>query len=216
MDTEFTPNPNGTVFSLTLQADGKTVIGGNFSILNNQSRLYLGRVNASDPAFQNLAFDSSSITWLRGSTCPEVWLTTFDFSTDTGSSWTGLGNGTRISGGWQLTGLSLPTNAMVRARGFVPDAGVSSWFVEQTFPVISQTPPTILTADGNFGFRTNQFGFNISGSAGQSIVVEASTNLIQWTPLTTNTILTSVPYFFGDPTAVGIPTRFYRVRLIIP
>src|SRR5437016_9921989 len=31
-------------------------------------------------------------------------------------SWTTLGVGTRIAGGWELTGLSLPANGQVRAR----------------------------------------------------------------------------------------------------
>jgi hypothetical protein len=44
---------------------------------------------------------------------------TFEHSAN-GLAWTSLGNGTRISGGWQLTGVSLPFNQnhYVRARGY--------------------------------------------------------------------------------------------------
>ena len=56
---------------------------------------------------------------MRGQSSPEVGRVTFEQSTD-GIIWTGLGNGTRIIGGWQLTGLSLPFNQnhYVRARGY--------------------------------------------------------------------------------------------------
>ena len=44
---------------------------------------------------------------------------TFESSTD-GATYTSLGSGTRVAGGWQLTGQSLPTNQnlFIRARGF--------------------------------------------------------------------------------------------------
>ena len=56
---------------------------------------------------------------MRGQASPEVWRVTFEHSAN-GTTWTSLGNGTRISGGWQLTGLSLPFNQnhYVRARGY--------------------------------------------------------------------------------------------------
>ena len=52
-------------------------------------------------------------------------------------------------------------------------------------------PPQIITSGTNFGFTTNLanqsgFGFNISGTVGQTIVVDGSTNLVNWTPLYTN------------------------------
>ena len=61
---------------------------------------------------------------MRGQTSPEVWRVTFEDSTN-GVTWTSLGNGTRISGGWQLTGLSLPLNVnhYVRARGYAAVTG---------------------------------------------------------------------------------------------
>ena len=48
----------------------------------------------------------------------------------------------------------------------------------------------MLTANPSFGVRTNQFGFNINWVSGQTVVVEASTNLTDpvWTPLQTITL----------------------------
>jgi len=43
-------------------------------------------------------------------------MVTFELSTDGGTVFTPLGAGTRISGGWELTGLSLPASGHIRAR----------------------------------------------------------------------------------------------------
>ena len=41
---------------------------------------------------------------------------TFELSTDGGTIWTPLGPGTRLGGGWEVTGLSLPAKGAIRAR----------------------------------------------------------------------------------------------------
>ena len=105
------------VSCLAVQADGKILVGGQFTTLGGQSRYHIGRLNNTGPAIQNLIFNGSTLTWTREGTSPEVWRTTFVCSDD-GLTWTELGDGTRIPGGWQLTGLALPTIKMFRARGY--------------------------------------------------------------------------------------------------
>jgi uncharacterized delta-60 repeat protein len=140
-DLTFDPGSDGTVRSLAIQADGKILIGGYFNKLRGGSPLGIGRLSNTEPATQNLAYDSSTITWLRGGTSPEVWSTTFEFSTN-GSDWVTLGPGTRISGGWRLGGVSLPSRAWVRSRGYVACGmnNASAYFVEA-----SSGPPWILS-----------------------------------------------------------------------
>jgi hypothetical protein len=41
--------------------------------------------------------------------------------------------------------------------------------------------------------------------------VEASTNLVNWSPLATNT-LNGHPFPFSDPAAASLPQRFYRAQ----
>jgi len=65
--------------------------------------------------------------------------------------------------------------------------------------------------EGQGGVRSSRFGFNVSGSSGQTLVVEGSTNLLQWLPLRTNT-LGSGPFYFSDPGTAAFPWRFYRAR----
>jgi len=59
--------------------------------------------------------------------------------------------------------------------------------------------------------KSNRFGFNISGTASKTLVVEACTNLATpfWQPLQTNTFITNVLYF-SDPAWVNYQERFYR------
>jgi hypothetical protein len=73
--------------------------------------------------------------------------------------------------------------------------------------------PQAQTADSGFGVQTNLFGFNISWASGQTIVVEACTNLSNplWQPVQTNT-LTSGTAYFSDPQWTNYPGRFYRLR----
>ena len=106
------------------QSDGRYVLLGTFTSVNGESRTNIARLNATGPALQSLVYDDdkSTITWLRSGTCPEVAWTLFDFSTyDT--DWQRLGVGTRIPGGWRLTGASVPAGAVVRVHGVVGSAG---------------------------------------------------------------------------------------------
>ncbi|HTB85728.1 MAG TPA: chitobiase/beta-hexosaminidase C-terminal domain-containing protein [Candidatus Sulfotelmatobacter sp.] len=60
-------------------------------------------------------------------------------------------------------------------------------------------------------FTTNrQFQLNFLGSAGSNYVLQATTNFVNWTALSTNTATTnSFPLL--DPKATNFPYRFYRV-----
>jgi hypothetical protein len=72
-------------------------------------------------------------------------------------------------------------------------------------------PPSILLNDGSFGVRSNHFGFNLRAGPGQVVVVETSTDLVNWTDLATNTVGAS-PFYFRDPAPPDSACRFYRAR----
>jgi hypothetical protein len=73
--------------------------------------------------------------------------------------------------------------------------------------------PQVQTGAASFGVRTNQFGFNITGTSSLVIVVEASTNLANpvWSPVGTNTLAGGSSYF-SDPRWTNYRARFYRLR----
>jgi hypothetical protein len=68
---------------------------------------------------------------------------------------------------------------------------------------------TSLTLSTNTGVR---FSFAVSGDAGQSYVIEASTNLLDWDLLQTNV----APFLFTDMNAAGFAQRYYRAFYLPP
>ena len=117
LDAIFNPNANNEVYSTSVQAAGKIVIGGAFTRMSGVSHNCIAQVN-NETGTQNLsAPDSTRVEWLRGGVGPEVSQVTFDLSTNGGMTWSALGVGTRIDGGWRLAGLSLPVSGSIRARG---------------------------------------------------------------------------------------------------
>lgn len=211
LDLTFNPESDGAVLALTLQADGKILAGGEFTRIGGQPRNYIARLNNTEPATQTLVYDGSAVNWLRGGTSPEAWRTTFEHSVDD-LNWTSLGSGTRISGGWQLMGASVPLGSTIRARGYV--VGTHGSFVESKLLVadVPNTPPAILINDTSFGVISNHFGFKVSGSAGQVVVVETSSDFSDWTPTATNRMGVATMYF-KQPFSGEFRQRYYRLRL---
>jgi uncharacterized delta-60 repeat protein len=214
LDSEFNPGAGGMVSSLALQADGKVLVSGLFTALDGEADNLIGRLNNPEPATQSLSWDGSAITWLRGGSSPEVWYSTFEVSTDN-INWTMLGSGSRIPGGWQLSGVPIPTGATIRARGFFSTGAgnSSSSLVETVLPPGGLAPPLLILNDGHFGFGASGFGFDVSGAAGQVVAVDGSSNLVNWLPLQTNTFGAG-PWYFSDPGAKAKGRQFYRARLV--
>jgi hypothetical protein len=121
IDTTFDPGADNTVYALAVQVDGKILAAGYFNSLCDQPRSLIGRISDDTAALQNLtlADNGAFITWARSNASPEVCRVTFEQSTD-GVTYTLLGAGTRIPGGWQLSGLTFPykQNMFIRARGY--------------------------------------------------------------------------------------------------
>jgi hypothetical protein len=72
------------------------------------------------------------------------------------------------------------------------------------------TPLMIITTNSAFGFNNGHFGFDVVGPAGQTVVIQASTDLVNWTPLETN-VLSQGLLYFSDPDASNFAHRFYQV-----
>jgi hypothetical protein len=73
--------------------------------------------------------------------------------------------------------------------------------------------PQAQTTDASFGVQTNQFGFTINWARGQTVVVEACTDMANpvWSPVETNT-LTGGSSYFSDSDWTNHPGRYYRLR----
>jgi hypothetical protein len=66
------------------------------------------------------------------------------------------------------------------------------------------SPPKIF----NLSFMAGEFRFDLTGPLGQSVVVEVSTNLVNWLPVWTNSLTGAVN--FSDPSSGDSTYRFYR------
>ncbi|MDB6068646.1 MAG: repeat containing protein [Pedosphaera sp.] len=74
---------------------------------------------------------------------------------------------------------------------------------------VADGAPALVSSGPDFGFNAGVFGFNISGPAGQSVLVQGSTDLANWLPISTNTIGTGA-WKFTDPQSATNSSRFYR------
>jgi hypothetical protein len=63
----------------------------------------------------------------------------------------------------------------------------------------------------NFSIVSNQAAFSITGQSNQIVTVETSSDLMNWSPLVTNT-LNGHPFPFSDPAPATLPRHFYRAQ----
>lgn len=119
---------------------------------------------------------------------------------------------------WNLTGVyfegappatfgNLPSGPQINFF-FVP--GIAGWTMNSR---VMPWLPALQSAGARLNGQTNQFGFNVNWARGQTVVVDACTNLAiqNWQTVQTNTITTGSDYFV-DPQWTNYPARFYRVR----
>jgi uncharacterized delta-60 repeat protein len=208
-DTTFDPGVSDQVTAVALQSDGKILTGGQFLQVGGQTRTNVGRFNNTDAATQALTLNGSSLVWSRSGTTPEVRRTTFDFSPD-GTTWTNLGVGARIPGGWTLNGVSLPTAGFIRARGENCGSGQgSSWFVESYLNI---APNLRILTETLARPGPTSFSFTLTSPPSAALEVQASSNLTEWTSLA---VLTneSGSIRFTDQTATA-SQRAYRARML--
>jgi hypothetical protein len=94
------------------------------------------------------------------------------------------------------------------------DVVVSSPYGSVTSSVVNLTitlPPVILSAPQITVGKTN-FTFLLSGPAGSNYVLQVSTNLLNWSPVSTSTIPVSGTITLSNAIS-GYNRRFYRVHL---
>jgi uncharacterized delta-60 repeat protein len=174
LDPTFLPKFEYLVSALGMQADGDLIIGGDEFALAGEKQLIAVTQGASTTSLAAETLPSqtlpSRVEWLRGGDAPELSQVTFELSTNGGAAWTPLGSGSRISGGWEKTGLTLPASGMLRARGRTTEGGsnASSGVVEQieSFPtagadnvtVIAPTSSTITASSAVLGGNVTSGG----------------------------------------------------------
>ena len=91
--------------------------------------------------------------------------------------------------------------------------GTSGWDIGfGGYPtVMLGAPAPQIGGGGSIGVQSNEFNFTITGVTNQPVVIEASTNLVNWQPGWTNTLF-AASINFADPQWTNYPNRFYRAR----
>ncbi|MGD0261571.1 MAG: immunoglobulin domain-containing protein [Verrucomicrobiota bacterium] len=117
---------------------------------------------------------------------------------------------------WSEDGVPISTNATLFIPNVQPaQAGLYTVAISNGFTGVVSAPAALAVMSssgaGAPGFTGNQFGFGINGPAASTFVVEASTNLQTWLPLSTNTFGVGL-FQFVDPASVTNPIRFYRTH----
>jgi hypothetical protein len=100
--------------------------------------------------------------------------------------------------------LRLTNSATLKANG--AEAGFNtSVAASGLFTIL---PPIQFLAPGVFTNGT--FRVQVSATANNAYILQASTNLAQWVALSTNTPA-ATPFYLNDPNATNFSQRFYRV-----
>ena len=78
---------------------------------------------------------------------------------------------------------------------------------------VGPPPRPLILMDGNLGFDSNRFGFNVSAWPGESVVIEAGTNPVSWMAVGTNLTSDNGVFPFRDPGTNRLTQRYYRARV---
>jgi hypothetical protein len=107
--------------------------------------------------------------------------------------------------------LTIPNSAYANVGNYV--VVITNVAGSKTSSVVNLalTNPVVTLACANAPIKsTSGFSLLISAPQGYTYVLEASTNLVNWTPIATNTAVTASDVF-TDTDAPNYPNRFYRV-----
>ena len=223
--------PSGLLNCVTLQPDGKVLIGGYFFLVNGVARTRIARVNpdgSTDTGFQNgMAGADGEVEAIAVQPDGKVLMGGY-FTTVNNTHRPGVArlNPDGSLDNSFLNGMAGPEPNVVNALVLQPDGKVIIGGGFTAVNGVSRYRIARLNADGsvdplfqnggqpvlsNAGIQSNHFAFQVSGPSNQVIVVEGSANLLNWLPLATNT-LSGGPLLFSDPAPASLPMRFYRAR----
>jgi len=127
-----------------------------------------------------------------------------------GTSWLALGSGTTSSTSPLTTGIAAAGNDVYiggrfNFAGDKPAQFIAHWNSQSNYYPVANLKLT------RSAWQTNRlFRFRVTGTSGQSYVIQGTTNLNAWTPLQTNSAMF---YDFVDAASTNYRSRYYRALL---
>lgn len=125
-----------------------------------------------------------------------------------GASWSALGSGTEF--GRNCMALAASGNDLYAGGNFNWAGDKPAQFVAHWNSLSNFYPAANIQLTRTAWQTNQQFRFRVTGTGGQSYILQATTNFLSWTPLQTNSIQF---YDFSDVNSASYPARFYRAML---
>jgi hypothetical protein len=125
-----------------------------------------------------------------------------------GTNWFALGSGiTRTFGTPSVVAMAARGNDLYAGGSIEYAGGKASYYLARWNDQVDFDFQPVIRFS-NFQFA-GSFQSLVSSTGAPSYIIEASTNLLQWTPIRTNF---SDSELFQDPASESMPKRFYRAR----
>ncbi|HXG47946.1 MAG TPA: delta-60 repeat domain-containing protein, partial [Methylomirabilota bacterium] len=211
---------NGTVFGLAVQSDGKVVAVGDFQTSGGTNRVRIARLNADgtlDTGF-DVGLGANATVYAIGLQSTGKAIVGGDFTSINGTT---RNRYARLNTDGTLDTTFDPgqgANNSVLAIVVLPDDNV---LIGGDFTLVTGVPrrgvariravETVLSFASYGVAGGGVFSMSVATEVGKTYVLEATRNLISWTPIATNTATTS-SWTFTDPDMAGTEVRFFRVR----
>jgi hypothetical protein len=183
-------NPGAAVkFTVPTVVNGKVYVGAEYAVSSFGLAPYLAPPMIS-PNGGTFFTNSVKVTLTNGTSGATIRYT-LDNTLPTSNS-------TLYSSPFTLTN-DVTVIATAFKNGYVTSPAAGASFTLRSYPAFQSVT-----------FSTNGAAqLLFSGEAGKTYILKVSTNLLQWTPLTTNVPITDV-FTFIDPSATSNSVRFYR------
>jgi uncharacterized delta-60 repeat protein len=219
------PSLNGIVYGVAVDSEGRVVLAGTFQSINGLMRNRVARLNSDG------SLDESFNPGTGANDTIFAMLVQPDNKVVIGGDFTAVDGRERnrfarlnADGSLDLTfDPGIGADDSVYALALLPDGKIIiggefefvNGFRRPGVARINGDESTELRIEPGAGFADGEFRFEIISQAGRQYALDASDDLINWTPLSTNTAV-GVTLEFTDPGAAGLDRRFYRVRQVNP
>jgi hypothetical protein len=127
-----------------------------------------------------------------------------------GSTWSAMGSGTASSTSSTVSDITASGNDVYIGGQFTFAGDKPAQFIAHWNSQSNYYPAANMRLTRSLWQTNRQFRFRVTGTSGQSYIIQGSTNFSSWTSLQTNSTMF---YDFSDPSSTNYSSRYYRTIL---